>query len=232
MMADFDKVCEEVSGSADHEEFFNKKFDQLEKLHELYKSVSSISAASQSRLELNKNRTFEENRNLMPGQRSASFSLTGLMLGDLDNLSLPSTVSDDLNSLCSEPAWVTSSLKMGQETGCLDINRNSTSCTNSALDLANLHLGVLSGPGSALSLSQLMAGSRGAQVRENKTKFSSELSLELSLEPEPGVRAVSRGQGGQVLVTLSGHRVNDINGRHPDSYEASRNQQPFKALDS
>ena len=190
MMADFDKVCEEVSGSADHEEFFNKKFDQLEKLHELYKSVSSISAASQSRLELNKNRTFEENRNLMPGQRSASFSLTGLMLGDLDNLSLPSTVSDDLNSLCSEPAWVTSSLKMGQETGCLDINRNSTSCTNSALDLANLHLGVLSGPGSALSLSQLMAGSRGAQVRENKTKFSSELSL----EPEPGVRAVSRGQ--------------------------------------
>ena len=179
MMADFDKVCEEVSGSADHEEFFNKKFDQLEKLHELYKSVSSISAASQSRLELNKNRTFEENRNLMPGQRSASFSLTGLMLGDLDNLSLPSTVSDDLNSLCSEPAWVTSSLKVGQETG-LDINRNSTSCTNSALDLANLHLGVLSGPGSALSLSQLMAGTRGpgAQVRENKTKFPSQLSIE------------------------------------------------------
>ena len=28
MMADFDKVCEEVSGAADHEEFFNKKFDQ------------------------------------------------------------------------------------------------------------------------------------------------------------------------------------------------------------
>ena len=80
MMADFDKVCEEVSGGAgDHEEFFNKKFDQLEKLHELYKSVSSISAASQSRLELNKNRTFEtfeENRNLAH-QRSASFSLTG-----------------------------------------------------------------------------------------------------------------------------------------------------------
>ena len=74
MMADFDKVCEEVSGTADHEEFFNKKFDQLEKLHELYKSVSSISAASQSRLELNSN--------LVPGQlqlqhRSASFSLTG-----------------------------------------------------------------------------------------------------------------------------------------------------------
>ena len=50
-MADFDTVCEEVtSNTADHEEFFNKKFDQLEKLHELYKSVSSISAASQSRL--------------------------------------------------------------------------------------------------------------------------------------------------------------------------------------
>ena len=36
----------------------------------------------------------------------------------------------------------------------------------------------------------------------------------------------------QVLVTLSGHGVNDINGRQPDSYEASRNQWPFKALDS
>ena len=58
------------------------------------------------------------------------------MLGDLDNLSLPSTVSDDLNSLCSEPAWVTSSLKMaGLTSSGLDINRNSTSCTNSALDL-------------------------------------------------------------------------------------------------
>ena len=128
-MSDFELVCEEVSSNtADHEEFFNKKFDQLEKLHELYKSVSSISAASQSRLELNKNRCYE-NKNLL-GQRSASFSLTGLMLGDLDNLSLPSTVSDDLNSLCSEPAWVT------RQSNFLDINRNSTSCTNSAIDLS------------------------------------------------------------------------------------------------
>ena len=71
----FDTVCEEtVAGAGDTEEFFTKKFDQLERLHELYKSVSSISAASQSRLELNSN--------LVPGQlqlqhRSASFSLTG-----------------------------------------------------------------------------------------------------------------------------------------------------------
>ena len=71
----FDTVCEETgAGAGDTEEFFTKKFDQLERLHELYKSVSSISAASQSRLELNSN--------LVPGQlqlqhRSASFSLTG-----------------------------------------------------------------------------------------------------------------------------------------------------------
>ena len=143
-MADFDTICEEVSNTADHEEYFNKKFDQLEKLHELYKSVSSISAASQSRLELNKNRQYE-NKNLL-GQRSASFSLTGLMLGDLDNLSLPSTVSDDLNSLCSEPAWIS------RQTNFLDINRNSTSCTNSAIDImesSNLSLNDLinTGPG-------------------------------------------------------------------------------------
>ena len=73
-MSDFDTICEEVS-TTDHEEYFNKKFDQLEKLHELYKSVSSISAKSLSRLELNKNRQIE-NKNLL-GQRSASFSLTG-----------------------------------------------------------------------------------------------------------------------------------------------------------
>merc|ERR1719228_2596994 len=46
-LTDFALVCEEVSTTGDHEEFFNKKFDQLEKLHELYKSVSSISAKSQ-----------------------------------------------------------------------------------------------------------------------------------------------------------------------------------------
>ena len=116
-------MCEEVSTTGDHEEFFNKKFDQLEKLHELYKSVSSISAKSQSRLELSRNKAAEEMDNkkhlLTNHQRSASFSLTGL-LGDLDNISIPSSVSDDLNSLCSEPAWVSR-----QGTAYLDINRNA-----------------------------------------------------------------------------------------------------------
>ena len=106
-LAEFASVCEDISTAGDHEEYFNKKFDQLEKLHELYKSVSSINAKSQSRLELNRNKTEEfHNQNLLSAaQRSASFSLTGL-LGDLDNLSIPSSVSDDLASLCSEPAWV------------------------------------------------------------------------------------------------------------------------------
>ena len=128
-LTDFALVCEEVSTTGDHEEFFNKKFDQLEKLHELYKSVSSISAKSQSRLELNRNKASEEidNKNLLTNhQRSASFSLTGL-LGDLDNISIPSSVSDDLNSLCSEPAWVSR-----QGTAYLDINRN-TSLTSVSL---------------------------------------------------------------------------------------------------
>ena len=167
-MSDFDVVCEDVcevsSNTADHEEFFNKKFDQLEKLHELYKSVSSISAASQSRLELNKNRGYE-NKNLL-GQRSASFSLTGLMLGDLDNLSLPSTVSDDLNSLCSEPAWVS------RQSNFLDINRNSTSCTNSAIDIMD---------SSNLSLSDLI--NTGLGLDRNNIKIESSRSGERSDSP-------------------------------------------------
>ena len=60
-MSDFDVVCEDVcqvgSNTADHEEFFNKKFDQLEKLHELYKSVSSISAPSPCKLSLQSKNT-------------------------------------------------------------------------------------------------------------------------------------------------------------------------------
>ena len=168
-MSDFDVVCEDVcqvgSNTADHEEFFNKKFDQLEKLHELYKSVSSISAASQSRLELNKNRGYENNRNLL-GQRSASFSLTGLMLGDLDNLSLPSTVSDDLNSLCSEPAWVS------RQANFLDINRNSTSCTNSAIDIMD---------SSSLSLSDLI--NTGLGLDKNNLKMESSQTGERSDSP-------------------------------------------------
>ena len=167
-MSDFDLVCEDVcqasSNTADHEEFFNKKFDQLEKLHELYKSVSSISAASQSRLELNKNRGYE-NKNLL-GQRSASFSLTGLMLGDLDNLSLPSTVSDDLNSLCSEPAWVS------RQSNFLDINRNSTSCTNSAIDIMD---------SSNLSLSDLI--NTGLGLDTNNIKMESTRTGERSDSP-------------------------------------------------
>ena len=126
-MTDFALVCEEISTTGDHEEFFNKKFDQLEKLHELYKSVSSISAKSQSRLELNRNKILEEfgNQNLLSGhQRSASFSLTGL-LGDLDNISIQSSVSDDLASLCSEPAWVSR-----QGSTFLDINKNTSSFTS------------------------------------------------------------------------------------------------------
>ena len=177
-MSEFDRVCEDVTGFADHEEFFNKKFDQLEKLHELYKSVSSISAASQSRLELNKNRTFE-NKNLLPGHRSASFSLTGLMLGDLDNLSLPSTVSDDMASMCSEPAWVS---RPQVQTQCLDINRNSTSCTNSALDLVNIC--NVSNLDPSLSLHQLITN-----PGLNKTNFSSQINKEPAV---PGAAAQDR----------------------------------------
>ena len=134
-LTDFSLVCEEISTNGDHEEFFNKKFDQLEKLHELYKSVSSISAQSQSRLELSRKQAMEDfgNQNLLTNhQRSASFSLTGL-LGDLDNISLPSSVSDDMASLCSEPAWVS-----GQRSNnsYLDINRN-TSLTSLLPELDN-----------------------------------------------------------------------------------------------
>lgn len=165
-MSDFDTICEEVSTN-DHEEYFNKKFDQLEKLHELYKSVSSISAKSQSRLELNKNRHIE-NKNLL-GQRSASFSLTGL-LGDLDNLSLPSTISDDLNSLCSEPAWVS------RQSNFLDINRNSTSCTTS-LDILDVY-GGSNIEKSSLSLSDLMSSDPPMQKGSSVVSFASDINID------------------------------------------------------
>ena len=111
---DMTGVCEDLS-STDHEQFFNQKFDQLAKLHQLYQSVSSINAKCQSRLENDRNR----------GLREHSSSLTALLT---DNSS-HSSVSDDLNSLCSEPAWFGTS-------PFLDINKNSTLSLN-IMDLCN-----------------------------------------------------------------------------------------------
>ena len=94
---------------------FNQKFDQLAKLHDLYASVSSISAKSQSHLEersrnnhmnnnngsrvgLNGNHNNGSNNN----NNQSTFSLGSLVFGEPDCNSSNCSVSD-INSLCSEP---------------------------------------------------------------------------------------------------------------------------------
>lgn len=135
-------VCEDVGGS-NHEEFFNKKFDQLAKLHQLYQSVSSISAKCQSRLENDKWREQSLER------RRTSTSLSALLT---DNSS-HSSVSDDLHSLCSEPAWLSCS-------PYVDINKNST------LSLNILDLCSFSGVKNTLTLSSLPGGEGEESIME------------------------------------------------------------------
>ena len=132
---DFERVCEDMvevgrrtggGSGTDHEDFFSRKFDQLAKLHDLYQSVSSITARCQSRMVTNGG-----GGRLAPQQKSASFSLSGLLLTNLDSLSLPSnSSSDDVNSLCSEPAWGLRHHQLqqgGKDTGpLLDWNRNTS----------------------------------------------------------------------------------------------------------
>ena len=120
-------VCEDVGGS-NHEEFFSERFDQLAKLHQLYQSVSSINAKCQSRL---------ESRGGDLDRRVSSLTALGV-----DNASSQGSVSDDLNSLCSEPAWLSAS-------PFVDINKNSTLSLN-ILDLCNLSGGI-----NSLSLTSL-----------------------------------------------------------------------------
>ena len=183
-LAEFALVCEEVSTTGDHEEFFNKKFDQLEKLHELYKSVSSISAKSQSRLELNKNKEVDKlpmNQNLLCAhQRSASFSLTGL-LGDLDNISIPSSVSDDLNSLCSEPAWVSRQTT----SNFLDINRN-TSLTSLSLSSLMPHTDNASASTAVEPEEEARSHSPVLEGMDSQlAKYAQLKDLEVAYRPEP-----------------------------------------------
>jgi hypothetical protein len=114
-----------AASGVDHEDFFSRKFDQLAKLHDLYQSVSSITARCQSRMG-----SSNVAGRLAPQQKSASFSLSGLLLTNLESLSLPSnSSSDDVNSLCSEPAWGLRHQQQQSGTGSallLDWNRKAS----------------------------------------------------------------------------------------------------------
>ena len=88
---------------------FNQKFDQLAKLHDLYASVSSISAKSQSHLE---ERSRNNSHNVRGGhqqqqqQSSSTFSLGALVFSEpnnKDDCNSSNCSVSDINSLCSEP---------------------------------------------------------------------------------------------------------------------------------
>ena len=110
-----------TDGIVDHEKFFTKKFDQLAKLNELYQSVSSISAKSQSHLDAAQ---LDENNmcNYNGGLRGSTLSLSAL-LNDLERASIGdgcSNADSEVNSLCSEP------VKMYDYNDFVDLNKNNT----------------------------------------------------------------------------------------------------------
>ncbi|XP_059091556.1 uncharacterized protein LOC131887076 [Tigriopus californicus] len=106
-----------------HNEEFTKNFDQLAKLHDLYASVSSISAKSQSHLERQEQRRQRGGGVGVGGgggggggggarddyRNGSCFSLGALMLNDPENANDPALEYSvgsslcDINSLCSEP---------------------------------------------------------------------------------------------------------------------------------
>ena len=158
-----------VDGAVDHEEYFSKKFDQLAKLHELYQSVSSISAKSQNHL----NAAREENEKNMcnynvGGLRGSTLSLSAL-LNDLERASIGggSNADSEVNSLCSEP------VKMYDYNDFVDINKNNALSTLSMTDIFDDICGNKN------SLSDIHAKNEKNSLHHNKSTMSlCELSID------------------------------------------------------
>ena len=110
----FGSVCDDAVSLGGGEDYFSKKLDQLAKLHELYQSVSSISAKCQSHLDAaNKRHQLSDNQQ----GKGSCFSLSALAN---EGHSLKSEASSsEVNSLCSEPA------RMYDYSDFVDINKNS-----------------------------------------------------------------------------------------------------------
>ncbi len=98
------KTMEEKGVKQHSDDFFEQRFDQLSKLHDLYASVSSISAKSQSHLE---EREMQRQQLHREGggtwQRGSTYSLGALVQNSRDAADPASSSTSDLNSLCSEP---------------------------------------------------------------------------------------------------------------------------------
>jgi hypothetical protein len=99
----FGSVCDDAVSLGGGEDYFSKKLDQLAKLHELYQSVSSISAKCQSHLDAANKRQQQQQQQ----QRGSCFSLKS------------EASSTEVNSLCSEPA------RMFDYPDFIDVNKNS-----------------------------------------------------------------------------------------------------------
>ena len=111
----FGSVCDDAVSLGGGEDYFSKKLDQLAKLHELYQSVSSISAKCQSHLDAANKR--QQQQSDMQRGKGSCFSLSALAN---EGHSLKSEASSsEVNSLCSEPA------RMYDYSDFVDINRNS-----------------------------------------------------------------------------------------------------------
>ena len=108
-------MCDDAVSLGGGEDYFSKKLDQLAKLHELYQSVSSISAKCQSHLDAANKR--QQQQSDMQRGKGSCFSLSALAN---EGHSLKSEASSsEVNSLCSEPA------RMYDYSDFVDINRNS-----------------------------------------------------------------------------------------------------------
>ena len=114
----FGGVCDDAVSLGGGEDYFSKKLDQLAKLHELYQSVSSISAKCQSHLDAANKRQQQQQQH----HRGSSFSLKS------------EASSTEVNSLCSEPA------RMYDYADFVDVNKNGD--TNAVADMFNFGNGT------------------------------------------------------------------------------------------
>ena len=138
-------------------DYFNHKIDQLAKLHDLYASVSSISAKSQSHLDE------RQQRNEVDQHPHETFLIGGstFSLGALEHLNedanqlAEAASTSDVNSLCSEPAKMPECFK----------NRSGLD-----LDLRSFQTAIQNGGDASLSISLSDLGFSTSQTSSAKEK--------------------------------------------------------------
>ncbi len=187
---------------------FEQKLDQLSKLHELYASVSSISAKSQSHLEERQLlRELQQGGGVGGGSTYSLGALAAKAAAGRGNQMEPGSTGD-LNSLCSEPA------KMPEDYyGDLLFGRADS--TRSGLAAVGMEL-LRPGDPNSISLSDLgffQPESAAAATTKTAEKFpppsaahpalnASQASLPLPPPPPPAPREEDKGGVGSAKTNL------------------------------